>query len=302
MHDIAERVEQVPERLEHAAGAAFLRRVGERLRLIRSRRGMSRRVLAKRADVSERHIAQLEAGTGNISLLLLHRLAAALGETVAQLVAAEQSQPHALLARLLDRLSPEQADAARRLLLDRFGDGPAAREQRIALIGLRGAGKSSLGAGLARLRGAPFLELDREVERLSRMELRDIFEVQGQEGFRKWERQALQHAIASGGPVVIATGGGLVAEPANFELLLANCLTVWVRASPDEHMARVMAQGDQRPMQDDRKRAMDDLRAILTSREPLYAQANLVLDTSGRTLEESLAALCALLPQVDLTT
>lgn len=278
-------------------GEAFLGRVGERLRLVRARRGMSRRALAKQADVSERHIAQLEAGTGNISLLLLHRLAAALGETVADLVTLEgaRSDAHRLLERLLARLSAEDADAARRMLLERFSaEGAGARDGRVALIGLRGAGKSSLGAALASALGAPFVELDREVERLSRMELRDIFEVHGQEGFRRLEREALQGVVRAEAEVVIAAGGGLVAEPATFELLLSSCVTVWVKASADEHMGRVVAQGDQRPMADDRAQAMDDLRAILASREPLYARADFVLDTTGRAFEESVAELVSL--------
>ena len=284
------------------SGEAFLFRVGERLRVLRARRGMSRRVLAKQSSVSERHIAQLEAGAGNISLLLLHRLAVALGETVEQIVSPDRGSPaegHALLLRLIDRLSGAEAETARRLLLDHFAPtGGPARRERVALIGLRGAGKSTLGAALAAARGVPFRELDREVERLSRMELRDIFEVQGQEGFRKWERQALQSVIETEARVVVAAGGGLVAEPATFDLLLAHCLTVWVKASPEEHMGRVVAQGDQRPMEADRARAMDDLKAILQSRERLYAQADLVLETTGRTAEESLAELIALLSSV----
>ncbi len=281
------------------SGAAFLFRVGERLRLLRARRGMSRRALARQSSVSERHIAQLEAGAGNISLLLLHRLAVALGEPVWRLVAPERAAGgpgDGVLSRLIERLSEEQMEAARRLLLDHFSPpGSGVRRERVALIGLRGAGKSTLGAALAQARGVPFRELDREVERLSRMELRDIFEVQGQEGFRQWERQALQSVVEAEPRVVIAAGGGLVAEPATLDLLLTHCLTVWVKASPEEHMGRVVAQGDQRPMADDRARAMDDLRAILQSREKLYAQADLVLDTTGRTMEASLSDLVALL-------
>ena len=164
------------------------------------------------------------------------------------------------------------------------------RRSRIALVGLRGAGKSSLGRALAARRGVPFVELDREVERRSGMELRDIFEMHGQDGFRRMERQALEATLEEGGPVVLAAGGGIVAEPATLELLLAKCLTVWVRASPEEHMQRVVTQGDDRPMRDNAD-AMADLRAILASREALYARADIVLDNHGRPLEESLAEL-----------
>ncbi len=277
---------------------AFLRELGDRLRLIRAQRAMPRRVLAKRSGVSERYIAQFEAGAGNMSLLLLRRLAQALGVPTEELVAAghpDAAVDLALLERFLGRLSGPELREARRMLVERFGGETGARRQRIALIGLRGAGKSSLGRLLAEARGVPFLELDREVERHSRMELRDIFEVHGQDGFRRREREALQHLVDAEPRVVIATGGGLVTDPATFELLLANCLTVWVRASPEEHMRRVVAQGDQRPMADDQRRAMDDLRAILASREPLYRQADLVLDSSGRTLEEGLAELMGML-------
>ena len=280
-------------------GDAFLRALGERLRLIRAQRGMSRRVLASRSGVSERYIAQFEAGTGNMSLLLLRRVAGALGVATEDLVAVGRSgrAPGAmLLEQLLARLTGSEIAEARRLLLDRFG-AAGTRRERIALIGLRGAGKSSLGRLLAERRGVPFLELDREVERASRMELRDIFEVHGQDGFRRLEREALERVVGAETRAVIATGGGLVAEPATFEFLLANCLTVWVKASPGEHMRRVVAQGDARPMAGDQRRAMDDLRAILASREPLYRQADLVLDTSGRMLDESLLELTGLLDE-----
>jgi XRE family aerobic/anaerobic benzoate catabolism transcriptional regulator len=280
---------------------AFLRGLGERLRLTRSQRAMSRRLLAKQSGVSERYIAQFEAGAGNMSLLLLRRLARALGVQTQDLVAVGQAERHpdlVLLERFLGRLSAAQVREARRLLVDRFaGPEAAARRERIALVGLRGAGKSTLGHMLAERRGVPFLELDREVERQSRMELRDIFEMHGQDGFRRQERAALRHLIATEPRMVIATGGGLVADPTTFELLLANCLTVWIKASPEEHMRRVVSQGDRRPMADDQRRAMDDLRAILASREKLYSQADLILDSSGRTLEQCLEELARLVAE-----
>jgi XRE family aerobic/anaerobic benzoate catabolism transcriptional regulator len=281
----------------------FLRELGERLRLIRAQRGMSRRVLSNQSGVSERYIAQFEAGAGNMSLLLLRRLARALGVPTEELVAVERpdrSLDAILLDRFLSRLTDPQFIEARRMLTDHFAAGQAdGRRERIALIGLRGAGKSSLGHRLAAARGVPFLELDQEVERLSQMDLRDIFAVHGQDGFRRLEREALQRAVSTEVPIVIAAGGGLVAEPTTFELLLANCLTVWVKASPEDHMRRVVAQGDQRPMADDQPHAMDDLRAILASREPLYGKADLVLDTAGHGLEDSFAELLRILPTHD---
>jgi XRE family aerobic/anaerobic benzoate catabolism transcriptional regulator len=292
--------EIAPLAADDADDESFLRGLGERLRLIRAQRAMPRRLLARQSGVSERYIAQFEAGAGNMSLLLLRRLARALGVPTQELLSLGQTeQPHdlVLLERFLARLSAAQIREARRLLVDRFSGGEAgARRQRIALVGLRGAGKSSLGRLLAERRGVPFVELDREVERLSRMELRDIFEVHGQDGFRRWEREALRHVIATEAQVVIATGGGLVADPTTFELLLANCLTIWIRAAPEEHMRRVVAQGDERPMADgDQRRAMDDLRAILASREPLYNQADLVLESTNRTIEECLDELTMVL-------
>jgi XRE family aerobic/anaerobic benzoate catabolism transcriptional regulator len=275
--------------------AALLAAFGARLRMLRMRRGMTQRALSERSGVSGRYVAQFEAGGGNVSILLLHRIAAALGVGAAALLA-DQDEPSADLAalhRMLARLDATRLEGARRALADWLGQ-PAdpLRHGRIALIGLRGAGKSSLGRALAARRGVAFVELDGEVERLTGMELRDIFEMHGPTGFRQFERQALEQVLATGSPLVLAAGGGIVAEAATYELLLAGCLTVWVRAAPEEHMQRVVRQGDRRPMRDNR-RAMEDLRAILSSREALYGRADLQLDNRGRPLEASLEALIA---------
>ena len=245
--------------------AAFLREIGERVRHARAQRGMPRRLLSQHSRVSERYIAQLEAGTGNVSVLLLRHIAAALGIGVVDLLAERAAVP------AVPAPDPNRAT-------------------RIALIGLRGAGKTSLGRLLADRKKIPFHELDREIEREAGMEVREIFERDGQPGFRRLERQTLERLLASETACVIATGGSIVADAATFGHLLAHCLTVWIRATPEEHMQRVIAQGDLRPMRDNRQ-AMDDLRAILASREALYARADLTLDTSGRRLEESVAAL-----------
>ncbi len=192
---------------------------------------------------------------------------------------------------MLARLDGPRLAGARQILADWLGQSAdPLRASRIALIGLRGAGKSSLGQALASRRGVPFIELDREVERQSGMDLRDIFEIHGQEGFRRLERQVLETVLAGSSPMVLAAGGGIVAEAATLDLLLSRCLTVWVRSSPEEHMQRVVTQGDDRPMRDNGD-AMADLRAILASRESLYARADMVLDNQGRTLEESLSEL-----------
>jgi XRE family transcriptional regulator, aerobic/anaerobic benzoate catabolism transcriptional regulator len=268
---------------------AFLARLGERVRTIRSRRGMSRKVLARHSKVSERYLAQLEAGRGNCSIVLLRRIAGAMSVPVSELVdeRPERSVESLLLSQLMDRLSPPQLKEAREVLLSRFG-GPSseARRDRIALIGLRGGGKTTLGRMLGDAIGVPFIELDREIEQQSGMALSAIFEMFGQSTFRRMERAALEAVLQAHRRFVLATGGSIVTEPSTFELLLTSCLTVWVRAAPGEHMSRVIEQGDLRPMADN-ARAMDDLVSILSSREPLYAKADLALDTSGRTAEES---------------
>jgi XRE family aerobic/anaerobic benzoate catabolism transcriptional regulator len=206
----------------------------------------------------------------------------------------EREIEHLLLEQLIDRLLPAQRAQAREVLLSQFG-GPSSedRRRRIALIGLRGGGKSTLGRMLAEQLGVPFVELDREIERGSGIELSEIFEMFGQPTFRRLELAALEKTLADNPSVVIATGGSLVTEPATFELLLTSCLTVWVRAAPDQHMNRVVEQGDLRPMADN-SRAMDELVSILKSREPLYAKADRILDTAGKKPEQSLRELAGM--------
>ncbi len=275
---------------EAADSAAFLRGLGERVRTLRARRGMTRKLLAQQSGVSERYIAQMESGSGNASILLLRAVAGALGVPPAALLAAENDDA-ALVQSLLARLDGPRLREARALLLGRFGGaGRETRRGRVALIGLRGAGKSTLGKLLAAHRGVPFLELDREIELEAGLSIGEIVELHGQPGFRRLERAVLERLLGERPAMVIAAGGSIVADSGTFELLLASCLVVWVRTTPELHMRRVVAQGDLRPMADSRA-AMDDLRTILASRESLYAKADYQLDTSTSTVEQSFAML-----------
>ncbi len=275
---------------------AYLHRLGERVRTLRNQRGMSRKALAQHAKVSERYLAQLETGKGNGSIVLLRRISRALGLPVTQLVNEANEPPLdlVLLTQFLERLPPKALSEARELLLRHFSEpSDDLRDRRIALIGLRGGGKSTLGRLLAARLEVPFIELDREVERMSGASLSEIFDMFGQETFRRAEREALENVMRQHRAFVMATGGSIVTEPGTLELLLSSCFTIWLRAEPREHMTRVMEQGDMRPMAKN-ARAMDDLMSILKSREPLYAKADAVLMTSGKTPQQNLDELMAL--------
>jgi XRE family aerobic/anaerobic benzoate catabolism transcriptional regulator len=282
--------------------AAFLDRLGDRVREARARRGMTRKILARDSGVSERYLAQLEAGRGNVSVLLLRQIAQALNLPLDELVRADdgQSVELTLILQLLKRLPAARLAKVRRQLVREYGSAYGARENRIALVGLRGAGKSTLGAGLARSLGVPFVELDHEVEAEAGTSLHEIFLLHGQAGFRRYERRALERILEKNERCVIATGGSIVSEPATYDLVLSACYTVWLKAAPEEHMARVAAQGDYRPMAGNRE-AMDDLRRILAGREPLYAQADLTIDTEGKTADASLAELARAVAPRDRT-
>ena len=274
----------------------YLDRLGERVRTLRHQRGMTRKALAQHADVSERYLAQLESGEGNCSIVLLRRIAQALGVALPHLVSEtpDPSPDAALFAQLMERLPAGTLKEARELVLKRFGGASAAqRRGRVALIGLRGGGKSTLGRQLAEHRGVPFIELDREIERVSGASLGEIFDLFGQETFRRAERDALERVLADHKAFVMATSGSIVTDPATLDRLLSSCLTVWMRASPREHMDRVMAQGDFRPMGSN-PRAMDELLSILHSREQLYAKADVTLDTTGKSAKQALPELIKL--------
>jgi XRE family aerobic/anaerobic benzoate catabolism transcriptional regulator len=276
----------------------YLRRLGERVRMLRNQRGMSRKVLAQHAKVSERYLAQLEAGLGNCSIVLLRRIARAMGLPVIQMVNEGTEPPldRILLSQFLDRLPPTALAEARDLLMRRFGEPTEdLRRRRIALLGLRGGGKSTLGRLLAERLDMPFIELDREIEKRSGASLSEIFDMFGQETFRRAEREALEDVLSRHRNFVMATGGSIVTDPGTMELLLSSCFTVWVRAEPEDHMRRVIAQGDMRPMAKS-ARAMEDLVAILKSREPLYAKAEASLVTTGKTPEQNLSELMRVIP------
>ena len=286
--------------------SATLAELGARVRAWRARRGMTRRMLAADSGLSERFLADVESGKGNVSINSLEGIARALNISILELL---QDAPRPALARiqgLLSNLNDAQLNQAREMLGSTFGlTDPRGRERRIALIGLRGAGKSTLGAQLATARGVPFVELDREIEREAGTSMNEILLLHGQGGYRRYERRALLR-IAEDNPegVVMTTGGSIVSERETFDLLQSHFHCVWLKTSPEEHMARVVAQGDMRPFTSADKfadgnaealisygatrEAMDDIRRILASREPLYARADAVVDTSARSLKQSL--------------
>ncbi len=274
----------------------FLAALGRRVRHLRALRGMSRKVLARVSGISERYIAQLESGQGNVSIKLLRRVAAAMGIRVEDLIVDEAApQDWPIFRDLLRTAAPAQVAQARAILSGAPctpADRAAPPPDRVALIGLRGAGKSTLGRIAAERLGWSFVELNREVERANGLSVAEILALYGQEGLRRREQAMLRELIAQPGPMIVATGGGIVAEPLTFDLLLESFITVWLKAAPEEHMARVRQQGDLRPMADDRA-AMAELRTILESREPLYARAHITVDTSGMAVDAAAEKLIA---------
>ena len=285
--------ERFPSSGSARENAAYLEAIGQRVRALRARRGMTRKGLATNSGVSERFLAQVESGTGNASILIVRRLAHALDVPPESLVL-EGPKPHIEFvhaAEFLQTLSVEELREARQWLGERFGqeDGQD-RRQRIALLGLRGAGKSTIGALLAKQLDYPFLELDRLIEKASGSSLSAIFDLYGQNGFRRLEGRCLDEVLALNPRFVLATGGSLVSEAETFQRLRASCYTVWLQAEPEDHMKRVIAQGDTRPMADNPE-AMSDLKRILLEREPLYRQADLIVNTSEQTPQAALLSI-----------
>ena len=269
--------------------------LGERVRTLRARRGLTRKAAALAAGVSERHFANLEYGIGNASILVLQQVASALRCSLAELIGdvTTRSPEWLMIRELLESRSEAELRGARIMLSAQFGTSgeDRGRQGRIALIGLRGAGKSTLGQMLADSLDLPFIELSREIERLAGCSIREIHDLYGASAYRRYERRAIEEIIQSHTDAVIATPGGIVSDPATFNQLLAHCTTVWLQADPDDHMKRVAAQGDTRPMAASRE-AMEDLKRILAGRAAFYSKADLTLDTSrqgvGQTFESLL--------------
>jgi XRE family transcriptional regulator, aerobic/anaerobic benzoate catabolism transcriptional regulator len=274
----------------------FLVALGERVRSLRARKGMARRTLAVASAVSERHLANLELGVGNASILVLRQIGRALECPLAEMLGDETtaSAEWLLIRDLLRGRDDEDLRRGRLALAEVYGEAgkPAARRRRIALIGLRGAGKSTLGQMLADDLDVPFVELNREIERVAGYSVAEIHNLYGPTAYRRYERRALEETIQLYQDAVIATPGGIVSDAATYNLLLSHCFTVWLRAAPDEHMRRVEAQGDLRPMSGNQE-AMEDLRRILAAREPFYSKADAAFDTTGKTLAEAFAELRA---------
>ena len=270
----------------------FLAGLGARMRELRERRAMSRKALARESQVSERYLAQIESGNGNISVMLLRRVAAALGVTAGEVLAPERHDPveRRLVRRFLERLPVNRLEEVIFRLMRDFGHEETSPRKRIALIGLRGAGKSTLGAMLANELKVPLIELNREVAQETGLPVSEVMALYGMPAYRRIERRVLERVTREQERAVIVAGGGIVAESEAFDLLLATCYTVWLKARPEDHMARVLAQGDLRPMAGNAE-AMEDLKRILAAREPMYGRADAVIDTSGATAAESFARL-----------
>ena len=302
-------VSRLPVSIAEAPARDALIALGPRVRAWRARRGMTRRQLAEDSGLSQRFLADVESGTGNASVVSLQSIAAALSISLTELLQEAPRPALRRVQRLLNRLSDGQLDQAYRLLAASFGlSERQGRERRVALIGLRGAGKSTLGVQLAAAHGLPFVELDREIEREAGTSMNEILLLHGQAGYRRYERRALLRLVDErAGGVVMTTGGSIVSEAETFDLLQAHFFCVWLKASPQEHMARVVAQGDMRPFGGARKagavpvkgvmaEALEDIRRILASREAMYARADAVVDTTGRLPRRSLRELEAVLP------
>jgi len=283
-----------PASFADAAVEELMARVGERVRKARERKGIPRRVLSEMSGVSPRYLAQLEAGDGNISIGLLQRVALALDHRIEWLISEEDPWTSETI-RVADLYRSASADI-RKQVMQTLNPQPdaAMRARRICLIGLRGAGKSTLGARAGEGLGVPFVELNREIEEQAGMPLNEILAFYGQEGYRKLEAQALMRVIATHETMILAVAGGIVAEPETYKNLLSHFHTIWVKAAASEHMLRVLAQGDTRPMSGNPE-AMEQLKSILASREALYEQAEAQLDTSGKSLDASLAELLVLI-------
>lgn len=286
--EIAPSTGNLPADAPRNGGVPLLSTLGHRVREIRERRGMTRKLVARDSGVSERHLAQLEAGEANVSIVLLDQIARALHTPLVELLAseAEDSVERRLIRRFLERLPQHRLeDVVFRLMRD-FGQEESLRRNRVALIGLRGAGKTTLGKRLAREMGVPFIELVAEIEKDVGMPVSEVFSLYGQAGYRRMEKRTLERVLQQHARAVLSIGGGIVSQGDTYELLLASCYTIWLKARPEEHMARVVAQGDLRPMAGNDE-ALDDLRRILEARDALYGKADRSIETSDASEDET---------------
>lgn len=273
----------------------FLVALGQQVRSLRSRRGVTRKTLSTMTGVSERHLANLETGEGNASVLVLLQVANALHSSLAELTGdVTTSSPEWLLIRSLLKNQDEAALKKVRLSIGSIlGDKHTNKQLNpcIALIGLRGAGKTTLGKMLAGELDFPFIDLGSEIESLAGCSVAEIQDLYGINAYRRYERRALEAVVQIYPEVVIGTPGGLVSDPDTFNFLLTHCTTVWLQADPEDHMQRVLDQGDVRPMAGNQEQAMEDLKHILASRSDFYSKAQLVIDTSAQPLAETFALL-----------
>lgn len=285
-----------PSRKREVELTSFLELVGNNVQQLRTKKNISRRVLSKRSRISERYLAQIETGKGNISVGLLFKIAKALDINVDRLVANEDphSREMAVIQSLLNEATPEQH--ARVLDILQAGQLCPTRANRIALIGLRGAGKSTLSKLVAEKLGVPYIELNDEIEKTSGMPVKEVFALYGQEGYRRLERRSLERIAEQDTRLILAVAGGIVTDAETYDFLLTNFHTVWLQARPEDHMARVRGQGDERPMLG-HPDAMEDLRNILNMRETQYSRSSAALNTSGSTLDESAAALLEIIEE-----
>lgn len=280
------------DREDGGAISTLLSHVGGRVLSARARRGMTRRILARDSGVSERYLAEMESGRGNPSLAVLSRVAAAMNLAVVDLVQAETANDGSLasISRILGQLDPVRLTEARDVIERLVMSQSDARARRISLIGMRGAGKTTLGRRLAEQLGVPFAELNRLIERDYGASIGELLALSGQPAYRRHERAALEAVLNEHEAVVIAPGGGIVAEPETYDALLAQSHAIWLQADPADHMARVIAQGDLRPMADNRQ-AMEDLKAILLARTADYGRAEARIETSGCSEDDAFADL-----------
>jgi len=293
---IAKQMSVRPETSE-IKSERLLRMLGDRVRTLRAHRGMTRKALARASNVSERHLAQLEQGHGNISVVLLARVAAALRTEPGDLLQTRERQTaeEVLIADLLRELSPDTHKAFLQMLSENFAV-PVESRRRIALIGLRGAGKTSQGTLLAKSIGAPFIRLGSRIEELAGMSASEIFSLSGQTGYRRLEEKALMLTLKQHDRCVVETGGSIVMDPKLLNTLLTTCFVVWLYAQPEEYMRRLTAEGDIRPMEN-QEDAMADLRRILSERHAFYSRAHAAIDTSGKSIEDCVAELIEITPQ-----